>query len=196
MREVFAEEAPRLLPLPDNPAPLLERVAVKVGKTPYVRFDLNDYSVPHTHVRRALTVLADTHEVRIVDGAQVLACHRRSYDKGAQIEDTAHVQALVEHKRAARQHRATDRLAQVAPASQDLLLRAAERGANLGAITTGLMRLLDRYGAADLQAAILEALERDVPHPECGAPRARTPARTAWRSAAGRRRAARACAGA
>ena len=48
VREVFAEEAPRLLPLPDNPAPLLERVAVTVGKTPYVRFDLNSYSTPHT----------------------------------------------------------------------------------------------------------------------------------------------------
>ena len=34
VREVFAEETPRLLPLPDNPAPLLERVAVSVGKTP------------------------------------------------------------------------------------------------------------------------------------------------------------------
>src|SRR6478736_4859981 len=52
VREVFAEEAARLLPLPDNPAPLLEHVAVTVGKTPYVRFDLNDYSVPHDHVRR------------------------------------------------------------------------------------------------------------------------------------------------
>src|SRR5580704_9743345 len=96
VREVFAEEAARLLPLPDNPAPLLEHVAVTVGKTPYVRFDLNDYSVPHNYVRRALTVLADPHEVRIVDGAEVLACHRRSYDKGAQIEDVAHVQRLVE----------------------------------------------------------------------------------------------------
>ena len=55
VREVFAEEAARLLALPDNPAPLLEHVAVAVGKTPYVRFDLNDYSVPHTHVRRMLT---------------------------------------------------------------------------------------------------------------------------------------------
>ena len=107
VREVFAEEAARLLALPDNPAPLLEHVAVAVGKTPYVRFDLNDYSVPHNRVRRTLSVLADPHEVRIVDGAEVLACHRRSYDKGAQIEDTAHVQALVEQKRAARQHRAT-----------------------------------------------------------------------------------------
>ena len=165
VREVFAEEARHLLSLPDDPAPLLERVAVKAGKTPYVRFDLNDYSVPHTHVRRTLTVIADTHELRIVDGAQVIACHRRSYDRGAQIEQTEHLQALIEQKRSARQHRATDRLAQVAPASRDLLMRAAERGANLGAITNGLTRLLDRYGAADLQAAIREALERDVPHP-------------------------------
>jgi transposase len=165
VREVFAEEAPRLLPLPDNPAPLLERVAVTVGKTPYVRFDLNDYTVPHTHVRRVLTVLADANEVRIVDDAAVLACHRRSYDRGAQIEQAGHVQALVEQKRAARQHRATDRLVQAAPASQTLLVRAAERGANLGAITAALMRLLAQTSAADLQAAILEALERGVPHP-------------------------------
>jgi len=165
VRAVFAEEAGRLLALPDNPAPLLERVTVSVGKTPYVRFDLNDYSIPHTHVRRVLSVLADPHEVRIVDGAEVLAVHRRSYDKGAQIEAAAHVQALVEQKRAARQHRATDRLAHAVPASQTLLARAAERGANLGAITSALIRLLDRNSAADLQAAILEALERDVPHP-------------------------------
>jgi len=37
VRDVFAEESARLLPLPDNPAPLLEHVAVTVGKTPYVR---------------------------------------------------------------------------------------------------------------------------------------------------------------
>src|SRR5438445_794344 len=48
VREAFAAEAPRLLALPDNPYPLIERVAVKAGKTPYVRFDLNDYSIPHS----------------------------------------------------------------------------------------------------------------------------------------------------
>jgi transposase len=165
VREVFAEEKARLLPLPESPPSLLEQVAASVGKTPYIRFDLNDYSVPHTHVRRVLTVLADPREVRIVDGAKVLAHHPRSYDKGARIEDPAHVQALVDDKRAARQHRANDRLAQAAPASQDLLMRAAERGFNLGAVTAALLRLLERYDAAALQVAILEALERDVPHP-------------------------------
>src|SRR6185369_3570170 len=148
-----------------NAYPLIERVAVKVGKTPYVRFDLNDYSVPHTKVQRLLTVLADPHEVRIADGAQIVACHRRSYDKAAQIEDPAHLEALVADKRAARRHRGTDRLATAAPASQTLLMRAADRGDNLGTITAALLRLLDRYGAAELDAAIREALDRDVPHP-------------------------------
>ena len=165
VREVFAEEVPHLLKLPDNPPPVHESIQVRVGKTPYVRFDLNDYSVPAAHVQRSLTVLADPHELRIVDGMHVLARHPRSYDKGAQIEDPMHIQALVEQKRAAHQHRATDRLTHAVPAARDLLVRAAERGGNLGAIIVGLQRLLDRYGAAELQAATLEALVRDVPHP-------------------------------
>ena len=45
--EVFAEEQPKLLMLPDNPYATDEREEVSVGKTPYVRFDCNDYSVPH-----------------------------------------------------------------------------------------------------------------------------------------------------
>jgi hypothetical protein len=58
-----------------------------------------------------------------------------------------------------------DRLAQAAPAAATLLQRAAARGHNLGSITAALLRLLDRYGAGALQPAILEALQRDVPHP-------------------------------
>jgi len=46
-----------------------------------------------------------------------------------------------------------------------LLRRAAARGTPLGAITSALLQLLDRHGAAALQAAIREALDRDVPHP-------------------------------
>ncbi len=163
--EVFAEEAPLLLRLPDNPYPVVERVEVKVDKTPYIRFDQNDYTVPHTKVRRILTVLADPDRLRIVEGQDVLAEHPRSYDRGERIEKQAHLEALVETKRRARHHRATDRLVQAVPASRTLLLRAAERGHNLGNITGTLARLLERYGPGQLDAAISEALDRDVPHP-------------------------------
>jgi hypothetical protein len=83
VREAFALEAAHLLALPDHPYPTDEQVAVKVGKTPYVRFDLNDYSVPHEQVQQTLTVVADPLRVRIVDGQTVLATHRRSYDRGS-----------------------------------------------------------------------------------------------------------------
>jgi transposase len=164
VRDAFVMESAHLLKLPANPYPVVERVPVSVGKTPYVRFDQNDYSIPHDHVRKTLTILADPDRVRVVDGQEVLASHSRSYDKGERIEDAAHIQALVDRKREGRRHRATDQLAMAAPASQTLLVRAAERGDNLGTITAGLMRLLQRYGAAELQAAIGEALDRGVPH--------------------------------
>ncbi len=162
--EVFAEEQPRLLPLPDDAFPAEDCVEASVGKTPYVRFDLNDYSVPHTHVRRTLTVRATSHEVRVLDGAEVVATHRRSYGRGEQVEDPRHTAELVAQKREAREHHGMDRLHRAAPRSQDLLVAAAERGTNIGSQTSALLRLLDRYGATELDLAIAEAIERGVPH--------------------------------
>ncbi len=165
VREAFLQERPQLLALPANPYPLIERLAVKVGKTPYVRFDLNDYSIPHTQVGRTLEVWAEPERVRIMEGMQVLATHSRSYDKGAQIEDPAHVAALTDEKHAARAHRAIDRLTHAVPIARDLLTAAGSRGEVIGSITASLLRLLDRYGAQELEAAIREALARGVPHP-------------------------------
>jgi len=56
--QVFAQEQPRLLPLPAHPFETDVLRAVVSGKTPYVRFDRNSYSIPHMHVRRPLTLLA------------------------------------------------------------------------------------------------------------------------------------------
>ncbi|EQD26726.1 transposase, partial [mine drainage metagenome] len=87
VRQCFEAERAHLLALPDEPFPAAERVIVHAHKTPYVRFDLNDYSVPHTHVRRTLEVLATVETVRVTDGSTVIATHPRSYDRGAQIEE-------------------------------------------------------------------------------------------------------------
>ena len=165
VREAFTQEQTQLLPLPDNPFVADEVVPVKIAKTPYARFDLNDYSVPHTHVQKMVTVRATPDRVRIVDGLAVIADHPRSYDRGAQIEDPDHIATLVAHKRRAREHRGANRLTCAAPASKELLVRAAARGSNLGSITLGLLRLLDRFGATELQAAIEDALVHGAPHP-------------------------------
>jgi hypothetical protein len=140
------------------------RVEVTVSKTPSVRFDLNDCSVPHTHVRRTVTVLASAERMRVLDGATLLGNHVRSYDKGAQIEIVAHVDDLVEHKLGARRHGATSQLTQAISALADFLARAAAKGQHLASMTRVLSQLLEHYGAPALQATALEALHRNVPH--------------------------------
>ena len=106
---------------------------MKVGKTPYVRFDLNDYSVPPTHVQRTLTVVADPQQVRIVDGQTVLARTAQLRPWGSTSRMPAHIADPGRSRSAAaRHHRGTDRLTQAVPDSRELLVQAAERGANLG----------------------------------------------------------------
>jgi hypothetical protein len=165
VRQAFEQEKPALLALPATPYLTEERVEVHVGKHPYIRFDGNDYSVPHTLVRRTLVVRADLERVRVFDHQALVGEHGRSFDRGQRIEDPRHIEALVREKRQARQGRATDRLERAAPGSRELLVRLAERGENLGAATTALVRLLDQYGAAELEVAIEEAVRKEVFHP-------------------------------
>lgn len=164
VREVFAEEQPRLLALPENPFPCEDREETTVRRWPYVRFDLNDYSVPYTYVRRAVVVYATLDDVRIVDGTTVITSHARSYDKGEQIEKPEHVAELVAFKRAARHHRGLDRLHHACAHTAAFFAALAARQGNLGAATTGLLKLLDLYGASAVDAALGAALHAQAVH--------------------------------
>ena len=96
--------------------PAHDRVEVVIGKTPYAKFDLNDYSVPHTHVGRTLVAVATLNEVRILDGAKAIAAHPRSFDKDDRVEIPGHIAELARHKCHARRLRGQDRLFHAAPA--------------------------------------------------------------------------------
>jgi hypothetical protein len=138
-------------------------LGVTSGKTPYVRFDLNDYSIPHTHVKKSLTLVAEAHAVRVLDGDTELARHVRSYDRGKVIEVPEHIAALARDKRRAHELRGRDRLRSVCLHADALLDALALRGEHLGGQTSRLLQLLDRYGAAELDRAIAEALTRGAP---------------------------------
>lgn len=162
--QAFDKERDSLLALPDDRFPCSERVEVIVGKQPYVRFDRNDYSVPHTLVRQPLAVVADLETVKVCRGLEVVATHARSWDAGTPVEDPRHIADLVEHKRSARAHRGLDRLRHATTNAERFMQRAAELGRNLGNITAKLLELLDEHGAAALDDALHEVLERDVIH--------------------------------
>ncbi len=166
VREAFLQEQASLLALPDNPFDTHERKAVRAAKTPYIRFDLNDYSIPHQYVQKPLSVSADLTRIQILDGAHCIAEHPRSFAKGEQIELEAHIKALWLAKTHARLHRGQDRLSHASEHAQTLLQQSAERGHVLKTTVRLLNQLLDDYGRDELHVALGEALNRQSPYPE------------------------------
>ncbi len=158
--EALAEEHARLLPLPEHPFPCELVHPVASGTTPYIRFDGNDYSIPHVLVRKPLTLVAAEHLVRLLDGTTEVARHARSYDRGQPIEDPAHLAALARAKRAARELRGRDRLRSACPTAEAFLEALALRGEPLAGHAARLLQLLERYGPRELEAALADALGR------------------------------------
>lgn len=158
--DALEEERTRLLPLPEHDFECDHIRPTASGKTPYVRFDGNDYSIPHDRVRKVLTLIASEHLVRILDRTDEIARHTRSYDRGETIEDPAHLAALEREKRHAHELRGRDLLRTICPGADAFIDALALRGEPLSGHTSRLLKLLDRYGAAELDAAIDEAVSR------------------------------------
>jgi transposase len=161
--EALAEEQARLLPLPTHPFPTDTVRVVTAGKTPYIRFDRNWYSIPYTLIRVPLTLVADPDCVQLYHGTEEVANHLRSYDADFTVEARDHLQGLVAAKRQAASLTRRDRLQQAVPAVAALFEQLAVRGEPLGPHATRLLHLLDDYGAVEVAAAVATALERPAP---------------------------------
>jgi hypothetical protein len=125
-----------------------------------VRFDGNDYSIPYRFVRRPLTLVASDTLVRVLDGATELARHPRSWDRGQVLEAADHLAELAAAKHHAHDLRGRDRLRHACAHADPFIADLARRDLPVASHTHTLLRLLDRYGAADLEAALADALAR------------------------------------
>jgi hypothetical protein len=99
--DAFAEEQPRLMAPALHPFGTDRIETVQTRKTIYVRFDLNDYSIPPDAVGRPLTLAASDTSVRILDGQIEVARHVRCYDRHRPILDPLHQEALLKSKQKA-----------------------------------------------------------------------------------------------
>jgi transposase len=160
--DVLTDEQARLLPLPAHAFETDRVTTVMSGKTPYVRFDRNLYSIPHAHVRQPLTLVASATHVRVLAGSTVVAHHVRSYDTGAAIDDAAHVAALLEASRQRHAHGQRDYLRVTVPITAALFEQLAARGEPLTIVTRRLLGLLDDYGPDQLTLAVTGALDRGL----------------------------------
>jgi transposase len=163
--ECLLDEKARLLPLPESPGPTDMVQPIGADKTAFVRFDTNDYSVPHTYAQRTLTLSADDVTVRLLEGETEVARHARNYGRRQRIEDVAHRQALLEQKRGAREGKGQDRLRAAVPGIDALFERWVDAGRNIGSVTAQTVKLLDLYAADIVAAAVAEVLARGTHDP-------------------------------
>lgn len=100
----FVQDRAAALPLP---ALMFDACVVRpaqVDKYQTVQFDHNAYSVPRRWAFRPVTVKGYVDTVAVVADGQVVACHARSYDRGARVLDPLHYLVTLEHKPAALDH--------------------------------------------------------------------------------------------
>ena len=93
MRDLEALMAP-----PPTPYDACEKVCTRATSISMVRYRNNDYSVPVAFAHHEVQVRGYVHEVVIGCGADVIARHRRSYEKEDMIFDPMHYLPLLEQK--------------------------------------------------------------------------------------------------
>ena len=157
--ERFEKDHERLLPLPAAPYEACEKRATRVTSMALVRYRANDYSVPVQWGHREVLVKGFVHEVVICAASEVIARHRRSYEREDVIFDPLHYLALLEQK--------PNALDQAAPlAGWDLpegfaslrRLMEARLGKRGKREYVQTLRLLETFALLDVSRAIDDAL--------------------------------------
>jgi transposase len=96
--ERFERDRAVMLPLPASPYEACEKISARVNSMSLVRYRCNDYSVPTEYGHRPVWVKGYVHEVVITCGSEVIARHKRSYEREAVVFDPLHYLALIEQK--------------------------------------------------------------------------------------------------
>ena len=96
-----------LMPLPPAPYDACEKVSTRATSISMVRYRGNDYTVPVAYAHHEVQVRGviqnaclrhDVGEVVIGAGTEVIARHRRSYEKADMVFDPLHFLPLLEQK--------------------------------------------------------------------------------------------------
>ena len=96
--ERMTRDIDALLPLPSTPYDASDKHMARVSSLSLVRYCTNDYSVPVAYGHRDVLVRGYLGRVVISCGADVIARHRRSYQRDDYVFDPIHYLLLLEQK--------------------------------------------------------------------------------------------------
>jgi len=156
--EALSVERISLMPIP-HPLPIAEEsYTVRVKKIPYISVDGNEYSVPHILVTQIVTVSLSRDIVKVLVNGEIVAKHKRSYNRKERIEDENHIEALRQQKSLSQPLSRGHELKNLLPSFSDYLSVLVENEKNMGSEIASISRLVDSYGPQEVNKAIEEVI--------------------------------------
>jgi transposase len=149
-----------LMVLPAVPYDACEKLSTRATSISMVRYRGNDYSVPVAYAHHEVHVRGYVHEVVIGCGAEVIARHRRSYEKADMVFDPMHFLPLLEQKVGALDQAAPlqgwELPGEFATLRRLLEARMAKKGKRE---YVQVLRLLETFEMAHVHGAVRQALD-------------------------------------
>lgn len=161
--EALKLEREKLLPLPTHSINDAETRATVAKKQPYVALDTNLYSIPWELVQKPLTLSATEDQVRVIFEGEVVACHRRSWDRKQVFTDPNHLEGLSEFKRKAQSLSGRALVCDAVPEAEKLYELLLQRNESTGYHTRRLLKLVETWGPQIVALAVEQALLKNTP---------------------------------
>ncbi len=154
---MFAEEKPKLRPLPAHPFDAAVVSTVRVSNRCRVTVDTNRYSVPAAWASAPLTLKLYADRLRLFGGEKLVAEHLRSFDRHQDIEQPDHAAGLIQDRQQARHQKLLLQFLRLCPQAQAYHEQLAERRLNANHHVQKIVALSEIFGVEVTARAIEDA---------------------------------------
>ena len=156
--DLFAEEKPRLKPLPVLPYDCAVVRPISANGCCYVVFDTNRYTVPHLYASQKLTLKLYPDQLLLFHNQKLIATHPRSYDRRQKIRNPDHVKELETQRRKARDQTLLLSFLSLSPHAEAYARKLEEKRLNSRHHIQKIVALSEIYGPEKVDRALQDAL--------------------------------------
>ena len=156
--DLFAEEKPRLKPLPVMPYDTAVVRPIGANSCCHVIIDANRYSVPHVYASQKLTLKLCPDQVLLFHNETLIATHPRSYDRGEKVRNPDHIKELVTQRKKARHQTLLLAFLALTPQAQHYARTLEDKRLNAQHHIEKIVALSEIYGPDKVARAIEDAL--------------------------------------
>ncbi|MFN9082590.1 MAG: IS21 family transposase [Planctomyces sp.] len=153
----FIQESAALRPLPGFDLDTDEVTPALVSSHAHVHFDGNRYSVPPKLKDETVTIRANASQVRIIDGSQLVTCHKRCYDRNQKLSLPEHRLEALKMRSRVRAHDIEDAFDTLGEVARKFHLELRRQPVKTITHLRRILNLVHLYGRRDVMAAITQA---------------------------------------